>query len=283
MTINSRQGQPAVITVHWSDSGVDADVTNLTIRIVNSLAEVILAPTAVGVEHISTGLYLYTWTINPALPAGTYTVVWSADAFVDPGSQTQTDSVVVAAVYGAAYVTVDQVKDSMQIKNSRQDNQIALNVVAASRAIDRRCGQSFFRDAAATTREVDGFGRVVARSGGAILLTPPIATASGLLVSGVTTVEYGPSACLEQGMPITELRGTSWNRYLRYLVTAVWGWPSVPPEIESAALLQATRLTRRPASPEGVAGSAEWGLVRIPNLDPDVRALCEPYRLPGIA
>lgn len=282
MSISGRQGQAAVITVHWVDSGLDADVTNQTIRIVNSDAEVIIGPTATGIQHISTGLYLYTWTVAPDLPPGEYTVVWSADAFAGGGSQSKTDSVLVAAVFGAAYVSVDQVKDAMQIKNTRQDNQIALNVVAASRAIDRRCGQAFYRDAAVSVRQVDALGRVLARSGGAVLLVPPIATASGLSIVG-GTLSYGPSGCLERGEPITELWGVAWNRYTRYDITAVWGWPAIPPDIESATLLQATRLTRRPASPEGVAGSAEWGMVRIPNLDPDVRAMIEPFRLPGIA
>ena len=44
-----------------------------------------------------------------------------------------------------------------------------------------------------------------------------------------------------------------------------------------ATLLHAGRLYKRPGSPEGVAGSSEWGLVRIPHFDPDVKALLAPY------
>jgi hypothetical protein len=55
----------------------------------------------------------------------------------------------------------------------------------------------------------------------------------------------------------------------------------VPDEVVQATLLQAGRLYRRKDSPEGVTGSADWGMVRLPRLDPDVMALIEPYMLPG--
>jgi hypothetical protein len=37
----------------------------------------------------------------------------------------------------------------------------------------------------------------------------------------------------------------------------------------------------RKDSPEGVLGSADFGLLRVTNRDPDVRALIEPYILAG--
>lgn len=59
----------------------------------------------------------------------------------------------------------------------------------------------------------------------------------------------------------------------RVRATAKWGWPAVPSAVRQATLLQASRLYRRKDSPEGVAGSSEWGVIRVPNLDPDVKAL----------
>jgi hypothetical protein len=49
-----------------------------------------------------------------------------------------------------------------------------------------------------------------------------------------------------------------------------------------ATLIQAARLYRRKDSPEGVTGSAEWGVVRLPRIDPDVSALIKDLTLPGI-
>jgi hypothetical protein len=44
-------------------------------------------------------------------------------------------------------------------------------------------------------------------------------------------------------------------------------WPQV---ITDAALLQAARLVKRRASPEGVAGMGDFGPVRVSVMDPDI-------------
>jgi hypothetical protein len=56
-------------------------------------------------------------------------------------------------------------------------------------------------------------------------------------------------------------------------VTARWGWPAVPAQVAEATLRTAARAYRRKDSPDGVAGSSDWGLIRVPNLDPDVRQM----------
>ena len=62
-------------------------------------------------------------------------------------------------------------------------------------------------------------------------------------------------------------------------VKAVWGWSSVPHEIQMACKLQASRLFVRRQSPFGVAGTPELGTVRLGSrLDPDVELLCRPFR-----
>jgi hypothetical protein len=63
-------------------------------------------------------------------------------------------------------------------------------------------------------------------------------------------------------------------------VTALWGWSAVPPAIEQATLLQASRLLIRRDSPYGVAGSPEAGteIRLLARLDPDVDVAVAPYR-----
>ena len=59
----------------------------------------------------------------------------------------------------------------------------------------------------------------------------------------------------------------------------VWGWSSVPYEIQMATKLQASRLFVRKQSPFGVAGSVDIGTVRLSSrLDPDVEALVRPFK-----
>ena len=50
-----------------------------------------------------------------------------------------------------------------------------------------------------------------------------------------------------------------------------------PPEVVYAALLQASRLVKRRASPEGVAGMGDFGPVRISVMDPDIEAMLSPW------
>ena len=94
----------------------------------------------------------------------------------------------------------------------------------------------------------------------------------------------GPDNAFTLGMPVTELL-SGWGGWpgLRVRVTARWGWPVVPRDVSMATLLLANRLYLRKDSPEGVAGSSEWGAVRLSRWDPDVEALISPYIMPGFA
>ena len=54
---------------------------------------------------------------------------------------------------------------------------------------------------------------------------------------------------------------------------------SVPDDIVQACLILSTRLFKRKDSPEGVAGFADFGAVRLSRMDPDVQALLNPFRI----
>lgn len=49
------------------------------------------------------------------------------------------------------------------------------------------------------------------------------------------------------------------------------------PEVHTAALMQAARFYKRRGSPEGVAGFAELGAVRVSSFDGDIEGLLSPY------
>jgi hypothetical protein len=111
-----------------------------------------------------------------------------------------------------------------------------------------------------------------------------VETGSGASFSAVTDYETSPDNALADGEPITGLRlvsgswGTATNRVR---ITAQFGWPAVPADIHQAALIQASRLAKRKGSPEGIIGSAEWGVRNLSRRDPDVWNLVEPYIVPG--
>ncbi|MFI7707610.1 phage head-tail connector protein [Nonomuraea sp. NPDC049480] len=190
------------------------------------------------------------------------------------------------------YATLADFKTQVGITDNDRDALLNNALAAASRAIDKKTGRRFWLDPSAVQRTFSPRGRVVRDERGELLLIDDIGSATGLVVetgsgsswTAVTGYETQPDNALLDSQAITGLllaAGTWGTITTRVRITARWGWPSVPDEIEQATLLQAGRLFKRKDSPEGVAGSAEWGLVRVPNLDPDVRALIEPYMLPG--
>lgn len=192
------------------------------------------------------------------------------------------------------YTDLATLKLALGITDSARDSLLNKAMTAASRAIDKRTGRRFYLDAAASARTYNPFERVVCDERGELFLLDDIGSTTGLVVetgsgstwTAVTDYEASPDNALADGMPITGLllaSGTWGTGRTRVRVTARWGWPAVPDDIQQACLLQSARLYRRKDSPEGVAGGAEWGLVRLPRLDPDVLALVEPYMLPGFA
>lgn len=164
-------------------------------------------------------------------------------------------------------------------------------LTSASRSIDKSTGRRFWLDAEPVTRTYRTAGRTVAEADGEVLLVDDIGNVDDLVVatgSGTSwsplapgRVETVPENALLDGKPVTGLllAGGYWPARAR--VTARFGWPAVPDDIEQATLIQANRLQRRKDSPEGVTGSAEWGVVRLSRRDPDVWNLIEQYVLPG--
>jgi len=49
------------------------------------------------------------------------------------------------------------------------------------------------------------------------------------------------------------------------------------PEVHTATLIQAARIYKRRGSPEGVAGLADIGAIRISNWDADIEASLSPF------
>ncbi|MFD5670238.1 phage gp6-like head-tail connector protein [Streptomyces anthocyanicus] len=175
--------------------------------------------------------------------------------------------------------------------DTSRDPLLSKALTAASRSIDRACGRRFYLDEAATARTYNPTGKVVFDVFGARLLIDDagaeptlVETGSGGSFTPFTSYESGPDNALVRGRAITSLLSTSssWGSGTgRVRVTAQWGWPAVPEEIEQATLIQASRLYKRKDSPEGVMGSSEWGVVRLSRRDPDVWALIEHFILPG--
>lgn len=183
---------------------------------------------------------------------------------------------------GDPYNTRDAFKLALDITSDEEDAWIDLCLLGAARALERRSGwPTFWNTETAVARSVPLLGKVVPvrRSGFSydkVLLREGIASRTGVLVNGSSNVTLMPEDAIDDGTPADAFRvgagvASSGTGFLT--VTAVWGWPEVPSDVTWAHQMQSHRFYGRKGSPEGVAGSAEWGLTRIPALDPDVLSI----------
>lgn len=153
---------------------------------------------------------------------------------------------------------------------------LALN--AASRMIDNHCGRRFYADTSATERWF------VAAST-SLVMVDDFYTTSGLVIGADTdgdgdsdetwTTAYyhldpinGVNSA-GRTWPYTAIRTRPGYAFPidgdlpLVSVTAKWGWATVPSEVEQAAILQAVQLLKSADAPFGVAGSSEFGVLRI--------------------
>jgi hypothetical protein len=168
-----------------------------------------------------------------------------------------------------------------------RDDLLTQAAAGGARSIDRYCSRRFYLDTVATARTFTIGRRVIRRNQDLVLRVDDIGSTAGLIVevgdgttwTTVTDAETYPDNALAQLTAITGIVSPSvnWTAYRQARVTALWGWPQIPTEVQLANQLQSTRLHRRKDSPQGVMGSPDWGLIRVPNLDPDVKALLAPY------
>lgn len=189
------------------------------------------------------------------------------------------------------YATADELKSMLRITDTADDTALENALVRASRAIDKRCGRRFYTDGSASARTYRLADRVVRDADGELLVVDDIADTSGLVVeigdgsawTAVTSYWTEPDNALTRGEAITGLRRDlgCWSTCRRARVTADWGWPAVPDPIVEATLLLANRRFKRRDSPEGVAGWAQEGPIRVSRFDPDIEDLVSPYVIVG--
>lgn len=271
---------------------VDASVSLSIISV--ATGQVVATP---AVTRTSLGQYDAATYEPPAI--GDY--VWrfvASGALVDKAEGTFT----VANPGPATYVSLPLLKRALgKITADDRDEDILLAAVAASRMIDATTGRwpgAFRADLAPTTRTFTLSGRVIpsvgyGRSG---VMVDDIASIAGLAVglgsgatalySTITGFGYGPNNALLMGRPLEwiDLPTASLTGTVDTIqVTARWGWPTTPPEVEMATRLLAARLVKRKDSPQGVIASADWGAVRVSKTDPDVYALIAHLSIPGFA
>ena len=189
-----------------------------------------------------------------------------------------------------SYASIGEIKasDRLNITDTTSDNILTDVIEAVSRWIDDQTGRRF--DSVTETRYFTS-------ENSRILNCDDIATATGLFLytddGGDGTFEITWSSTdynlrpynRRDGWPYEAIEVTynglyAFPRVRRGVkITATFGWPSVPPQIKQACLLQSERMFKRFATPLGSSGMSALGEVRlsIPAADGDVMALLAPF------
>lgn len=216
---------------------------------------------------------------------GEWTWTWTASGTID---DVEHGSVVAGNPAPALYASLAELKQALNIPltDTSKDATVLRKIDGASRSVEQWCdGRQFYLDRVASTRTYSTRRRVTRLDDGTEVLRVDsigadpddivVEVGNGTSWTAATDFETAPDNALARLVAIEGLVSLNcdWSRNRRVRITARWGWPAVPTAVAEATFLQANRLAKRPGSPEGVAGSSEWGIIRLPNLDPDVKAL----------
>jgi hypothetical protein len=190
------------------------------------------------------------------------------------------------------YATLAELKGYLKIEDSMEDTLLEHIVEAASRSIDRIANRRFYLDSSASARTyrptnllrvfVDDFGS----TSGLVVKTDPNSAGvyqTTLVVNTDFITE--PVNASQKGRPwnyITIVSGEAFSLPTNYRpqveVTARWGWPTVPDDINQATLILSADLYKRKDSIGGVLGLSELGAIRMSPLGRDITAMVRAYK-----
>jgi len=196
------------------------------------------------------------------------------------------------------YTTLNAIKTFLSIADSSDDTLLEGMIEAASRSIDRIANRRFYLDSTASARQYRAYNNVIA-------YVDDIGTTASLAVAidddgdGVFEISLtqntdyllDPLTASSLGRPFTQLTMVNtayvwpvfpgmFSNGLRpgVQVTARWGWPSVPDDIETACQILTADLYKRKDSPGGILGLGDLGAIRMSPLGRDVTAMVRAYK-----
>jgi len=201
------------------------------------------------------------------------------------------------------YATLTQIKNYMSISDNTDNDLLEDLIESASRSIDRIANRRFYLDTTASARLYRAYSDI-------FVYVDDIGTTSSLVVAldingnGTYTKtltlnqDYilDPLTASSLGRPFTQLTMVSntetWPIFpgltqngLRpgVQVTARWGWPSVPDDVNMACLILSADLYKRKDAPGGILGLGDLGVVRMSPIGRDVTAMIRAYKKEVIA
>lgn len=186
------------------------------------------------------------------------------------------------------YATLAQVKASLRITDSVDDDLIELAIEAASREIDSATERQFFPTTATRIyRPQDSYiTQIDDLNSLTTLKTSSAADGNYDITWTASDYQLEPLNGLAGGIstPATQIRAVGDYTFpldggeATVQVVGSFGFATTPTAIKQATVLLASRIFKRNDSPLGVAGFGDLGVVRVSRLDPDIDAMISPYK-----
>jgi hypothetical protein len=201
------------------------------------------------------------------------------------------------------YATLTQIKGYMSISDNTDNDLLEDLIESASRSIDRIANRRFYLDAVASARLYRAYSDI-------FVYIDDLGTTTDLVVKTDSNGNgsYAKTLTLNQDYILDPLTAPSLSRPYTQLtmvsntetwpifpgltqnglrpgvqVTARWGWPSVPDDINMACLILTADLYKRKDAPGGILGLGDLGVVRMSPLGRDVTAMVRAYKKEVVA
>jgi hypothetical protein len=172
------------------------------------------------------------------------------------------------------YATLTQIKNYMSISDNTDNDLLEDLIESASRSIDRIANRRFYLDANASARLYRAYSDIFVYQD--YILDPLTAPSLSRPYTQLTMVSNTETWPIFPGLTQNGLRpGVQ--------VTAKWGWPSVPDDINMACLILTADLYKRKDAPGGILGLGDLGVVRMSPIGRDVTAMVRAYKKEVIA
>lgn len=192
------------------------------------------------------------------------------------------------------YATLAQVKAVLRISDSNDDAILEQSIEAASRRIDGYCGRFFYQKNA--TVNLYALTNYVCPTENDLVSATTIKTDDDGDGTFETTWTAGTDYQLEPldtaitGLPyrkVTAIGGKTFPLFVipnrpGVQIAGVWGFSSIPTDVEEACVLLSIRGFARYNAALGVVGFADMA-IQVRAIDPDVRDLLNPYRKIAVA
>lgn len=290
----------ATLTMTFQVNGVNTDPTAVTVIVTDptglSTTHSYLGAAPADVTKVSAGVYSL---LVPCTIVGLWGYEWNGTG---TASETEAGTFTVnpgGAATAQFYTSVEELKDRLGITTTASDLACQKAIQAAARAIEGHCGRHFYQVQQTRTfvpydiweQPLDDVVSLTALNidtqGTGVFDQAWVQNVDYQLATGIWEFNQLASGELRPYTQARVINGAAGGKFFPFIwpfaplnrVQAIgtWGWPEVPFAVQQATLQVAAEFFKLKDAPFGIAGTSEFGYMRIPKQNPYITRLLTPY------